>query len=388
MKTTKNPLKQKLFIIEALVFLIPVLAGIYIYFEKGISFENNHILIILASLCLILGGMLLLRQVFDRILMIQNIMKTAECGEQYVIDAQKDTGDLHEITNSFNNLMNNFQESNKELQRSIEEIAERKKVAAALQRAKEEAEAANMAKSRFLANMSHEFLSPLNDVIGFSQLLKANTHGELNEKQMEYTNNVLESGQHLVRLTTEILELSKIETRRIELKLSEFDATDELQDAANLVTASADKKEIALTLDVQPDMPPITADQDSFQHIVLNLLNNALKFTSAGGSIALAAKIIKGSELQIPGLGKLKNFLQISVSDTGIGVKPEDQERIFSIFEQVDTSSKRRFNGSGLGLAMSRKLVELHKGKIWIESDGDDKGSRFSFVLPLKSDKR
>ncbi|MCK5350112.1 MAG: hypothetical protein KAJ25_12015, partial [Desulfobacula sp.] len=155
MKTTKNPLKQKLFIIEALVFLIPVLAGIYIYFEKGISFENNHILIILASLCLILGGMLLLRQIFDRILMIQNIMKTAERGEQYVIDAQKDTGDLHEITNSFNNLMNNFQESNKELQRSIEEIAERKKVAAALQRAKEEAEAANMAKSRFLANMSH-----------------------------------------------------------------------------------------------------------------------------------------------------------------------------------------------------------------------------------------
>jgi len=245
-----------------------------------------------------------------------------------------------------------------------------------------------MAKSRFLANMSHEFLSPLNDVIGFSQLLKANTHGELNEKQMGYANNVLESGQHLVKLTTEILELSKIETGRIELKLSEFDATDELQGAANLITASADKKEIALILDVQPDMPSITADQDSFQHIVLNLLNNALKFTPAGGSIALAAKIIKGSELQIPGLGKLKNFLQISVSDTGIGVKPEDQEKIFSIFEQVDTSSKRRFNGSGLGLAMSRKLVELHKGKIWIESDGDDKGSRFSFVLPLKSDKR
>ncbi|MBU8910012.1 MAG: HAMP domain-containing histidine kinase, partial [Desulfobacterales bacterium] len=319
MKNTERPLKQTLFIIEALVFLLPVLCVIYIYFQKNISFEINHLLIILAALCLILGGMVLLRQVFDRIL----------------------------------SMMNKFQKSNKELQHSIEEIAERKKVAAALQRAKEEAEAANMAKTRFLANMSHEFLSPLNTVIGFSELLKSRTHGDLNEKQMEYTNNVLESGQQLVSLTKEILELSKIETQRIELKLSGFDTNDELQKAVNLIIASADTKGVSLALDVQQDMPPITADQDKFKHIVLNLLNNALKFTPAGGMITLAAKTVPGSELQIPGFEKLKEFLQISVSDTGVGVKPEDQERIFSIFEQVDMSSKRLFNGSGLGLAMS-----------------------------------
>ena len=391
----RSPLRQKLVIIEALVVLIPVLAIVYIYYQKKISFDISQLLIILAVLCLILGGMLLLRQVFDWILMIQNIIKTTERGGQYILDVQKDAGELHEITNSFNNLMNNFQKANKELQRSIEEIAERKKVEAALKSAKEEAEAANMAKSRFLANMSHEFLSPLNTVIGFSQLLKAKTHGELNEKQIEFANNVLESGQHLEKLINKILEFSKIETESIELKLSEFDTGDALQGAVNQIKESADKKGIALALDVQPNMPPITADQDKFKQIVLNLLNNALKFTPTGGSIALTAKTIKGSELQIPGSGlpgnpsQLSdietNFLQISISDTGVGVRPEDQERIFSIFEQVDTSSKRLFSGTGMGLAMSSKLVELHKGKIWIESEGEGKGSRFSFVLPLNT---
>jgi len=299
----------------------------------------------------------------------------------------------NEITKSFNNLMNNFQEANRELQRSIGEIAEGKKVEASLQCAKEEAEAANMAKSRFLANMSHELLTPLNAVIGFSQILKAGTHGELNEKQMKYVNNVLKSGQHLLSLVNGIFEFSKIQAESMGLKLSEFDTSDELQGAVNLIRASADKKEIALSLNVQPDMPSITADQEKFRQIVLYLLNNAVKFTPDGGSIVLAAKTVKGSELQVPDSGELDNqtrlsdidmnFLQISISDTGVGVKSEDQERVFSMFEQMDASSERLFDGTGLGLAISRKIVELHKGKIWVESEGEGKGSRFIFVLPL-----
>lgn len=389
----QNLLRKKLITIEALIFLIPVLTIIYLFFQKPVSFDTAQLLIILSVLFLILGGMLLLRQVFDRIFMFQNIIKTAEKGEQYVLNVQKDTDELHEITKSFNNLMNNFQTSNKELQRSIEEIAERKKIAAALKRAKEQAEAANMAKSQFLANMSHEFLTPLNAVIGFSQLLETKTHGELNEKQTKYIQNVKGSGQQLLKLVNGILELAKIETEDIKLKLSLFNIMDEVQKAVNQVMESVDNKKIDLTLDLQPDMPEITADKEKFKQIIINLLNNAIKFTPIKGSIVVAAKILMGSELQVPNSGQPQpqtylldigiNFLHICVSDTGVGIKHEDQDRIFSIFEQEDMSSKRRFNGTGLGLAMSRKLVDLHKGLIWVESEGKDKGSLFTFVLPL-----
>jgi len=392
----QNPLKKKLIIIETLIFLIPAFCLVYLFYQKPVSFDINQLVILLAILCLILGGMMLLRQVFDRIFMIQNIMRTAEKGEQYVLEVQKDTDELHEITRSFNKLVDNFQTSNRELQHSIEEIAERKKIAAALLLAKEQAEAANMAKSRFLANMSHEFLTPLNAVIGFSQLLNARTHGELNEKQIKYTQNVMESGQHLLQLVNGILELAKIETERVQLKLSVFDIKDELQGAVNLIRAAAGKKEIDLMIDLHKDMQSITADQEKLKQIVLNLLENAVKFTPIGGSIVLAAKTVTGSDLKMSGSGEPNaavqlldmgmTFLQFSISDTGVGVKPDDRERIFSIFEQVDMSSKRLFNGTGLGLATCRKFVELHNGKIWVESKGTDKGSRFTVVLPLDGD--
>jgi len=386
-------LRKKLAVIEALIFLIPVLTVVYLFFQRTDTIDITQLVIVLAVLCVILGGMMLLRQIFDRIFMFQTAMQTAEQGGPYALKIQEDTDELHEITKSFNNLINNFQASNQELQRSVEEIAERKKNAVALQRAKEQAEAANIAKSRFIANMSHEFLTPLNAVIGFSQLMKTQTHGELNEKQIRYTENVMESGQQLLTLVNGILALSKIETDHMELQVSVFSIKTALQDTANLILESSHSKKIMFTLDLQPDMQTIEVDQEKFKQIVLNLLTNAVKFTPTGGSVVLTAKIITDSELQIPGGGEPGfpsqlwedeiKLVQITISDTGLGIKTEDQSRIFFIFEQVDMSSKRLFNGTGLGLAMSRKLVELHNGKIWVESEGKDKGSRFTFILPV-----
>jgi signal transduction histidine kinase len=389
----QNTLRKKLAVIEALIFLIPSLSILYIFFQRNTAINMSQLLITLAVLCIVLGGMLLLRQIFDRIFMVQNLIQSAERGEQYAMDVRKDTDELHGITKSFNNLMNNFQKSNQELQRSIEEIAERKKIAVALKQAKEQAEAANMAKSRFIANMTHEFLSPLNAVIGFSQLLGTKAHGELNEQQIKYTQNVMDSGQKLLKLVNGVLELAKIETEQMEMDFSVFNITDELNATMNLVLESADKKDIALTSDLQADIQPINADRDKFKQIVLNILNNAVKFTPIGGSIVLSAKNLMVSELLARTSGepdtaiqlfdKEIKLLQISISDTGIGIKSEDQDRIFSIFEQADMSAERPFDGTGIGLAVSHKLVNLHKGKIWVSSEGKDKGSRFTFVLPL-----
>jgi signal transduction histidine kinase len=389
----RNPLRAKLVIIEALVFLLPGLVIAYVYYQKNISLDTTHMFIFLAVFTLILGGMVILRQVFDRILTVQTLMKNAEEGGRYLLDVQKDTGELHEITKSFNNLMNNFQEANSELQRRLEEIAERKQAEAALQRAKDAAEAVNIAKSRFLANMSHELLTPLNSVIGFSQILLAKTHGELNEKQLRYVNNVLDSGKLLLKLVNTVLELSKIEAESVELELSEFAPDEELREIISMIQPSADKKGIVLSSDIQPKLPNITADREKFRQAVLYLLNNAVEFTPDGGGIRVTANLSDSSslkarsnafQLSASDLELHRDWIQISVQDTGIGIRPEDQERIFSIFEQADASQQRLFDGTGLGLAMSRKLVELHKGSIWVESKGEEKGSTFTFVIPIE----
>ncbi|MEW6672844.1 MAG: HAMP domain-containing sensor histidine kinase [Thermodesulfobacteriota bacterium] len=391
-------LKRKLVTIEALVFLIPGLVAAYIFYQKGISFDTAQILIFLAVLCLILGGLVIIRQVFDRVLMVQTLVKKAEQGEQYVLDVQKDTGELSEITKSFNNLMENFQKTNSELHERLEEIAERKQVEAALQRAKEEAEAANVAKSRFIANMSHEFLTPLNAVIGFSQLLKDKAQGELNDRQIKYVDNVLEGGQHLLKLINGILELSRIEAESVELKFSEFRPGEELRETVSMFQRSAEKKGITLTLDLSSDLPEITADRDKFKQMVFNLLDNAVKFTPGGGTIRVEAKMDTDYGLRVSDLVENKiisagqstfnnhqSFIEIRIADSGIGIKSEDRERIFSIFEQADASTKRQFDGTGLGLALSHKLVELHKGKMWVESEGDGRGSTFFVVLPCET---
>ncbi len=256
------------------------------------------------------------------------------------------------------------------------DITERRLVTEQRQ-AREAADAANRAKSNFLASMSHELRTPLNAIIGFSELLENHTFGELNERQQRYVTNVLTSGRHLLQLINDILDLSKVEAGHMELALSEFDVGTALRDARTIVGTLAEKKHLSLEVEVEDAVPALTADQSKFKQILYNLLSNAIKFTPEGGQIRVTVGL--SSEVGVREGGE---WIEIAVSDTGIGLKPEDHERIFGTFEQVNSAYAREQQGTGLGLALTRKFVELHGGRIWVESE-IDKGSVFRFVLPL-----
>ena len=256
------------------------------------------------------------------------------------------------------------------------DVTEQREAEAALRRSSEAAEAANRAKSDFLAKMSHELRTPLNSIIGFSEILEDESVGPLTEKQRRYVSNVLLSGRNLLQLINDILDLAKVEAGRMELVASEFDAAKALEQIRGIVVALADKKRLAVQVSVPEALPLIHADQAKFKQILFNLLGNAIKFTAEGGRIAVCARRIGGS-----GQDEGTEWLEVSVADTGIGIPPEDQQRIFGEFEQSHRGSEHSVQGTGLGLALTRKLVELHGGQISLESEVG-RGSTFRFTLP------
>ena len=232
-----------------------------------------------------------------------------------------------------------------------------------------ELEAASRHKSEFLANMSHELRTPLNAIIGFSEVLSERMFGEINEKQAEYIGDILQSGQHLLSLINDILDLSKIEAGRMELELGNFDLPSVIESTLTLVRERAVRRGITLGRVIDERLGAICADERKVKQVLLNLLSNALKFTPEGGKIDVRAAVLDGAA-------------EISVADTGVGIAPEDQETVFEEFRQVGTAYKK-VEGTGLGLAISRKFIELHGGRIWVKSTVGI-GSTFSFTLPLQ----
>jgi len=231
-------------------------------------------------------------------------------------------------------------------------------------------EVANQHKSEFLANMSHELRTPLNAVIGFSEALMERMFGEVNEKQADYLKDIHESGRHLLSLINDILDLSKIEAGRMELDVSTFHLPSALTNAMTLIRERAQRHGIQLALEVDERLAEFSGDERKFKQIMLNLLSNAVKFTPDGGKVDVSARKCNGQ-------------LEVAVRDTGIGIAPEDQALVFEEFRQAGRDRMRKAEGTGLGLALTKRFVELHGGAIRLDST-PGQGSTFSFTLPVR----
>ena len=229
-------------------------------------------------------------------------------------------------------------------------------------------EIANKHKSEFLANMSHELRTPLNAIIGFSEVLNDRMFGDLNDDQGEFVRDIHESGKHLLSLINDILDLSKVEAGRMELVPGEFEIGAAIDNAITLVKERASRHRIGLSYEIGPELRIVVADERKLKQILLNLLSNAVKFTPEGGKVRVTAR-------------RLGDGFEIAVSDTGVGIAPEDQEAVFEEFRQVGRDYIRKAEGTGLGLALARKFVELHGGRIRLESEVG-KGSTFTFHVP------
>ncbi|WP_342305516.1 ATP-binding protein [Methanolobus sp. ZRKC5] len=262
-----------------------------------------------------------------------------------------------------------FIEGEQYILENFQDISVQKDAAEAIINARISAEEANRIKSEFLATMSHELRTPLNAVIGYSDLLLEESFGVLGSQQKKSLNHISNSGRHLLKLINDILDISKVESGKMELYYEDFFASEMFMTVLNIISPLARKKNIKLESSIVPDNLLVNADKIRFKQILFNLASNAVKFTSDGGSVLLKAH-------------KRDDIMKFSVIDTGIGISSDDVGRLFLPFQQIDSTISREYDGTGLGLSLVKKFVEMHGGMVSVESE-PGQGSNFSFSIPL-----
>ncbi len=289
------------------------------------------------------------------------------------ITSRDEIGDL---ADSFNRMAESVQQREGELRAHADELDRLNRQLLLQQQELREInaklEATSRHKSQFLANMSHELRTPLNTIIGFSGILLKEPVSDLShEEQREFLGNIITGGRHLLSLINEILDLSKIEAGKVILSPERFSVQEVLEEVRQTVEPQATVKRIIIEVTLDPRLSTLTADLVKFKQILYNLLSNAIKFTPEAGNVHVRATVTK-------------EWVEFSVRDTGIGIRPEDRDRIFQEFQQVEMSAERHYEGTGLGLTLAKKFVELHGGRIWVESEVG-MGSTFNFTLPLEA---
>jgi signal transduction histidine kinase len=335
-------------------------------YHEGYS-AITYLILVITAVCVISAIIAVWSAEKEGLSKLKMLVRTVE----YIASSGKVTGrvlingrdEIGSMAKNINRMLASLQNS--------EEILKDK--AEHLQAAVIEAQFANQAKTEFLSGVSHELRTPLTAIIGLTQLLQKKYYGALNEKQSEYVQDILESSNHLLSLINDILDLSKIEAGKSKLELANASIGDLMSSSLLLVKENTLTKSIEIRTEIPVEIlnQVIIVDKRRFRQIMVNLLSNAIKFTDAGGKVTITAQI-------------RHDILEVSVTDSGIGINIEEQRRIFEAFYQVNSGTLGKLPGTGLGLSLAKRLVEQHGGRIWVESEGIGKGSRFSFTISLK----